>query len=253
MNRREHLRREDPVRTRPIRNWSTLYRRRDSWAFREPTAASSSADGATHRGSWNDVVVEGVELGYRVIEEQIRQGQRVAEQINKQSYAPAAVGNDIREVAERMLRYFADLSALWFEFLDSIVGNTDVSRSSFRPGGPNAGPSPMAASASGPIGVSIEVVSVRPTQVTLDLRPHADGLRLSAQELRALEPGKPPLTDVAFERAPHGDLVRLRIRVPDTQPVGIYAGAVVDRDTGEPCGTVSVRLTGQPAAWGRLG
>ena len=68
-----------------------------------------------------------------------------------------------------------------------------------------------------------------------------------------MEPGKPPLTDVAFERAPHGDLVRLRIRVPDTQPVGIYAGAVVDRDTGEPCGTVSVRLTGQPAAWGRLG
>src|SRR5438552_17462856 len=98
MNRREHLRREDPVRTRPIRNWSTLYRRRASWAFREPTAASSSADGATHRGSWNDVVVEGVERGYRVIEEQFRKGERVAEHINKQSYATAAVGNAIWDV-----------------------------------------------------------------------------------------------------------------------------------------------------------
>src|SRR5438552_16028394 len=123
MNRREHLRREDPVRTRPIRNWSTLYRRRDSWAFREPTAASSTADGATHRGSWNDVVVEGVEPGYRVIEEQIRQGQRVPDQNNKQSYAPAAVGNDIREAAERKLRYSPDLSALRVGDRGPIPGN----------------------------------------------------------------------------------------------------------------------------------
>jgi len=248
----KRLRREDPVRTRPVRNWSTLYRRRDSWEFREPTAESTSAEGATRRGACNDVLTEGVELGYRVIEEQIRQGQRVAAQINKRSYAPAAVGNDIREVAERMLRYFADLSALWFEFLGSIAGNKDVFRSSFRPTDPNSGPSPMAAATSGPIGVSIEVACFRPTQVTLDLRPHVDGLRLSAQDLRALEPGKPPLTEVAFESAPGGDLVSLRIRVPDTQPVGIYAGAVIDGDTGEPCGTLSVRLTEQPVAGARL-
>jgi len=250
MNGRRRLQKEDPLRTGPIRNWSTLYRRPDSWEFHEPSAAPTSAEGAKQRGSWNDAVAQGVELGYRVVEEQIRQGQRVAEQINKQSYDPGTIGNDLREVAERMLRYYADLSALWFEFLGSMVGNTGLLGSSFGPGRPKTELSSMGGSAGGPTAVSIEVVSSRPTRTTLDLRPPVDCVRLSAQDLRAVEPGKPPLTDVAFEPVSDGGLV-LRIRVPDTQPAGIYTGALVDRDTGQPRGTLSVSLAEQPESGAR--
>jgi hypothetical protein len=250
MNGRQRLRREDPLRTGPIRNWSTLYRRPDSWDFREPSATPMSAEEATRRGSWNDAVAQGVELGYRVVEEQIRHGQRVAEQINKQSYDPGAIGNDIREVAERMLRYYADLSALWFELLGSLIGNTGLPRGSLGPGRPTPEPFPMGGSASGPPAVSIEVVSSRPTRTTLDLRPPVDGSRLSAQDLRASGSGKPPLTDVAFEPVSDGGLV-LRIRVPETQPPGIYTGAVIDRDTGQPRGTLSVSLAEQPESGAR--
>jgi len=243
MNDRPRLRREDPARTEPIRNWSTLYRRDDSWE-------SPSPAGAGRGGSYGDVVTEGVELGYQVIEEQIRHGQRVAKQINKRVYNAGAMGNDVREVAERILRYSADLSALWFEFLVSMVGSTDVTdllRTLFRQ--PTGKPEATAApDSTGTAAVSIEIVSSRPVRVTLDLRPEARGRSLCAQDLRAPESGKPPLTQVTFEHAPGGGASTVRIRVPDTQPPGTYSGAVIDRDTGDPRGTLSVRLAGSPEA-----
>jgi hypothetical protein len=238
---RDRLRREDPARTAPIRNWSTLYRRSDSWDLRGPSEKPKSAGDADGGGSLNDVVSHGVELGYRVIEEQIRQGQRVAERINSRSYDPGAVGSDVREVADRVWRYYTDLGALWVDFLGSLAGDADLVRRLFGAWQPRAAPSNPAPT-NGATAISIEVSSTRPARVTIDLRPHSDRMPLACQELRALDAGKPPLTAVGFEPNPDGSL-SLRIRVPETHPPGVYVGAVIDRDTGQPRGTLSVTLT----------
>lgn len=244
MSDRRRLRREDPVRTEPIRNWSTLYRGSNSWDSRNPSADPKSADKATPGGSWNDVVAQGVKLGYRVIEEYMRQGQRIAQQINNRSYGPGAMGNDIRDLAERMLRYYTDLASLWFDLMGSIAGNPDLMRNLFGLWQPKSEPSANATPVNGAMAVSIEIVSTRPTQVTLDLRPQSAGLFLATHGLRALDPEKPPLTDITFERSLDHGLTSLRIRVPEGQPADIYTGVVIDRDTGQPRGTLSVRIAG---------
>ncbi len=88
LNGRQRLRREDPVRTEPIRNWSTLYRRPNSWGFRIPSANPQAADQVKHSLSENNVVSRGIEIGYRVVEEHIRQGQHVAQPIHTRSSRP---------------------------------------------------------------------------------------------------------------------------------------------------------------------
>jgi hypothetical protein len=234
---RERLRREDPARTAPIRNWSTLYRRSDSWDLREPSERPKAAGDTAGGGSWNDVVSHGVELGYRVIEEQIRQGQRLAEKLNRRSYDRGAMGSDLREVADRVWRYYTDLGGLWVEFLSSFAGDSDLVRRLFgawQPSNP--------AATNGATAVSIEVSCARPANVTLDLQPHSEGMRLVCQELRSLDAWKPPLSDVAFEPRP-GGRVSLRIRVPEGHPPGTYTGAIIDRDSSDARGTLSVRLT----------
>jgi hypothetical protein len=178
-----------------------------------------------------------VELGYRVLEEQLRQGQRVAEQIATQSYGPSAMSSDTQEIGERLLRSSTDALALWFELFTTVWGRGEM----FRPFAPDA--RRVAATTRPPKSrISVEVASVRPARVTMDLEPGSAGRRLVVNELRAMTAGTPPLTDVAFDADPSAEIVGVRVRVPDNLPAGIYSGVVLDRETGEPRGTISVRI-----------
>lgn len=241
MNGRERLRREDPERTEPFRDWSNLYRPADSWPFRDPPEAPEAKEDE----SWSDVATEGVRLGYQVIEEQIRQGQRVAEQLSDASYGPAAMGGDVRETAERVIRYSADLVALWFDFLNSTMANGDVLRAfaaSWQAPASGSPATPPAGAGANTTPVSIEICSSRPVRVTLDLKTSAAGRPLATHGLRALEAEKPALTEVTFEPGPDGGLPSLRLRVPEGQPPGLYSGVVVDRRSGELLGTLSALM-----------
>lgn len=243
MNDRRRLHREDPVRTGPIRNWATLYRRSDSWGTRDSSMSRESANDGAQNDSTNDMVTRGVKLGYRVIEEYLRQGQQAAQQINNRSYSPGAMGNDIQEMVGRLVRYYIDLGALWGDLINSLVANPEFLNSLLRPFQPPSTPSTTnGASANGATAVAIEVVSTRPTQVTLDLHPHLEKYSLATYDLRAVDPEKPPLTDITFESSPDPGPVRLRIRVPDGQPPDIYTGVIVDKTTNLPRGTLSVRI-----------
>jgi hypothetical protein len=236
MSDRERLRREDPARTGPYRSWSTLF---GPPAPGEPGRGPSTGEGPAPGpgGEWSDVVSRGVELGYRVLEEQVRQGQRVAEQMATQSYGPSAMARETQEIGERLLRSSADALALWFELLTSVFGRGDVFRSLAPDARRAAGTTGLPASR-----VSVEVASVRPARVTVDLQPGAAGRRLVVHGLRAMDAAIPPLTDVAFDADPSGEIVGVRVRVPDDLPPGVYAGVVLDRETGEPRGTLSVRI-----------
>lgn len=242
----QRFHRDDPVRTGPIRNWSNLYRQPGPGGPGDPSPNAQSTEQATRERPWSDVVSQGVKLGYHVVDEYLRQGQRVAQQINNQSYSPGAIGNDIRETVERLARYYADLGSLWGELINSLVANQDFLNSLLRPLQPSPPPPPAGGTGTNSnVAVAIEITSSRPIQVTFDLHPHSENISLVTHGLRAVDQNKPPLTDIAFVPSPdHGPLC-LRIRIPDGQPPDIYTGVIVDGKTNQPRGTLSVRVEGE--------
>src|SRR5712691_6312755 len=113
MDERQRLKRQEPERAGPIRNWSTMYRRPEPAAARNPEEGPDPPTPPTGT-SFGETVTSGVKLGYRVIDEQIRLGQRIAEQCNDRTYGSGAMASDFREVAERILGYYMDFGKLWF-------------------------------------------------------------------------------------------------------------------------------------------
>jgi hypothetical protein len=91
-----------------------------------------------------------------------------------------------------------------------------------------------------PVRLKVAVVSPYPTEVSLDLRQKATNGRVTVQSLRAADAHKPRLSDVAVEDS-EGAMM-LRIRVPESQPAGIYTGLIVDEGTSQPIGTVSLNI-----------
>jgi hypothetical protein len=205
-----------PDRAEPIRAWSDLLR--------------TSGD-----ASLGDVVSRSVELGYRVVDEYIRQGQQAAQRVNARTYGPAAATSDLQDLAARMARYTSDFLGLWLEFVDAASRGDAVGRA--------------AATATEPAGsggdaecLRIVVVCARPTEVSLDLRPKAGGRPLVVHALRAVDPAKPALSDVVFSGEADGSPATVRVEVPADQPEGIYSGLLVDEESNRPVGTLSVRV-----------
>jgi hypothetical protein len=234
------LRREEPVRTEPIRDFSNV--------FRSAEAAEAEGGPEPPRQPWQDVVSRGVEMGYRVVEDQIRHGQRVAREVNERSYGFGRVGNDFREVTERTFRYYSEMTSLWMQLLGGVPGM------GLWPG-PWGGPPPQegpAPAAWGPErrpmehrwSVAVELDCDRPVTVGLDLHSSGESPALATHGLQALEAGTPPLSFIVFEPVTESgrDSVRLRIAVPKEQPSGVYTGAVFDARTGQGQGTLTVQL-----------
>ena len=93
-----------------------------------------------------------------------------------------------------------------------------------------------------PANVALEIESRRPTKIVLDLRTGNGASALATRGLFALDGDAAPLTDIAFLPGAPGQVPTLKIRIPDTQPVGTYTGAVVDRGNHQPQGTISIRI-----------
>jgi hypothetical protein len=231
MNDQQRLHRDDPERTDPIRHWSKLYRQDDSWGSQASSANASPRHTPPPNETTDDAISQGVKLGYQVIEEHIRQGQRVAQQFNTRSY---------------------NLLSLWFNLMTSLTGNVDFSRQFARS---TSNPSPPASNGTSPpkasstedatergTAVSIEILSSCPTQVTFNLSPQAERLFLATPGLHTINADKPPLTDITFIPALENNPANLRIRIPDHQPPDLYSGVLIDRNTGLPQGTLSIRV-----------
>lgn len=275
MSNGQRLRRVDPQRTEPIRNWSTLYQPSESERAEQPSSNSTDdnrahpihpadtahpagpADSA-HTGRGNETVSRGVKLGYEVIEEHLRQGQKVAQMLGDSTSGRKSVEGNIRAMAERIFRYSADLGSLWVDFIDSVVGSPEAVRdlasmfaSNEKFENQKFEEAQTNGRESGP--VCVEVVSARPARVTLDMRPESAGRRLIVHDLRAAGSEMPPLTGIRFVTgrtdALRTDALRtdalpyFRISVPAQQPVGSYHGLVMDQDSGQVCGTLSVRIS----------
>jgi hypothetical protein len=90
--------------------------------------------------------------------------------------------------------------------------------------------------------ISIEIASIRMARVTVDLAPQASATNLATTGLHALEADRPPLDDITFTFDAAANRPIVRIRVPDDQPTGIYNGVIVDKASGDPRGTITVRI-----------
>jgi hypothetical protein len=260
MEGHERVRRPEPERTQPIRNWWSAFGPPGMPPFpgmpqppgNEPAAA--------------DAVSRGVELGYQVVGEYLRQGQNVARMMWAPYLGgPAAGGTNAR--MEPLVRSFMDFASVWMELMGMTGGGGFPSpvgmAGPFHVGRPpeptpeapppapavrqSPAPSasgtvePEARAAPSPI-LTLDLESARRVEVSVDLRPRASGASLRVVDLRGVEPGLPPLTDVSLTSNPEEGRVILRLRVPDASPPGIYTGVILDLRTGLPCGTLAVRL-----------
>jgi hypothetical protein len=235
----ERLHRPDPVRTSPLRSFSNLYRgpeASNSRVTRDNYASGEQANPVADSGP----LAQGVELAYRVIERYVSEGRRTAERFNSEPYNLRSATDGAQGLFEMMLRLQTEMLPLWLDTMKSMLG-ADASSTSYE-SGLRAKASTNGAAKEGSAVVSIELISTRPVRVSLELRDHSEKLPLVSLGLRAVDPDRPMITDISFVPGDDGDGPRLRIRIPEGQPPGVYSGVIVNRDTGEARGTLSVRL-----------
>ena len=260
-------RRPEPARTAPHRNPATLLRETapaPDTAAPHPTPASDTSESPVARG---------VRLGYQVIEEQILQGQKLAQRLGRAagkaaasvagaSAAPEAAidagAGEVQELLDRVVHLYKDMGALCVDAVDTLVHHP-VLRSGLARMTPGAAPSAAVAGATTAAadtaarnnapgnGFALDIRSSRRTQVLLDLPPRAGSFTphvhaLLVHALHAGDPAIAPLTGVRFGTGEDGGAAVLQLDIADTQPAATYTGVVVDAATNQPRGTLSVRL-----------
>lgn len=244
----ERVKRPEPERTDPIRSgWLSL--------FGIPTGPSRSdgrSPGADARGKplSSDPVARAVELGYRVVDDYLRQGQQVASRISgardRSSPLPMV---DVQDLMTRWFQYTSELTEVWFQLV-GLAASGQMPRGAAGPVEPAPPTTPDGSGSAGtaaatpaePARVAVAVQCGRPVEVTLDLRPIPSDATIRVHDLRAVDPDKPRIADVGVERAEDGEGFQLRIRVPDDQPAGTYSGLVLNEATSLPAGSVAVRI-----------
>jgi hypothetical protein len=238
MGDRKRLHRDDPARIAPVRNFSKLYSRSSS--VNGTNAAKAVQPDAPLRTKGGGPLAEGVELAYSVIEKYIAEGRQTAEGLSNQPYATNAPNDNLQVLVERMLRFQADMLPLWIETLATLV-KVDPARNGYAPSS-DVWPRSNGVQNTDTMAVTIEVVSLRPVQVSVELRPNSEPQSIVALGLSAVDSEKPILKDISLVPDEVAGRVKLRLRIPENQPPGTYSGVIVNRENGETRGTLSVRI-----------
>jgi hypothetical protein len=171
--------------------------------------------------SARNIISDAVSVGYRVIEDQILQGRDAAERFRAGTYNAADAEADIKKLLDRVMNLVKELGTAGFELASAAI--RDPRGATFRGAD-----------------VVIETRSVKPVQAKCDLRPPSANFVPSVPALYSNDPKAPPLTKIRFD-VRDSQLV-LVIAVPDDQPSGTYAGAIVDMETNVAGGFISVTI-----------
>ncbi len=275
MAERKRLRRPDPARTGPIRDGAHYLRDSQSWGSAAPQAEGAASNGSGPGETMEDVVTQGVKLGYKVIDEYLRQGQRVAERLcraangtgddsHKQrdgngnlessvddlldrvrrSYKD--LGGEMEDMLERTIHLYKDMWAVWMDGVELVlrsplfVSGFAGTENGYRHPPPRDGSSRADASSTPP--PIVEISSKRPARVALRLTPRSGPFEPRVHALHAADPAIRPLTEVSVRLEPDTVVPIVQVRIPDDQPPGTYTGAVVDRESNAPQGTLSVSV-----------
>jgi hypothetical protein len=232
MSEAERWRRPELTRDQPIRDFMTY--------VRKGGMGSDSRD-AGNADKIEDPVARGVNLGYSVVEEQIRQGERLAERLRSAQSGPGAKPLDFGALIERALNVYKDVGALALAAAETLARNPSVQAGVARAWrGAAASDAPAAPGGFWPF--ALELNSSRRVTVRLELRPRPERFAPRVRALHPVSAAAPPLTSARFETDSASVAPVLRIDIEDSQPADVYSGVVVEATTNEPCGTLSVRI-----------
>jgi hypothetical protein len=208
------------TRSEPIRSWSTLF-------------------GTTRNGSTNGhaapsaSVKRGVELGYSVIDDYIKQGMDLANAFANPKRAHATSPQDLPKMAERLVQYGSDFASMWFDAMTLMLSNLNGAST----GAPTAAPSPKASSS---VAFDLGLLAQRPTTVRLTLtEPLAAGPLLVA-DLRS--PSSTKVIRKATIEVPEDGrkAIKVNVQVPAQIPPGSYSGTIFEKATKSPRGRLMV-------------
>jgi hypothetical protein len=189
------------------------------------------------------VIANAVDLGYRVVEEQLQQGRRAARHFRIGS-DDLVGGQEVTAVLDRLLRLTKDATSAWLEMISAVVrteGGVERVAPEKKPAATQESAQRVEGAGGTPT-MSIEVKSARPAEVTLELRPASPRFVPVVHALHPKPPGTRPLTDVKFKLSPDARRGVVAITVPDDLEAGSYTGVVVDSVTDEPGGILRVRV-----------
>jgi len=216
----------------------------------EPFGSQTRGNGKDHG---DNIVSRAVELGYNVIEEQLKQGQKAAEQLASGNVDAMQMDGNASEMAERIVRFYSDMGALWTEMLQSLTRTgamrdlimDSIPGTSWQTGG--ASTQRNAPTDEHRSEIVVEINSPAPTgaRVSVDLKYDKETSSMMMQPLHARDPDKPPLSDVHLIPAEDGWPPTLRVTIPEGQPHGTYSGVILAASTDEPVGTVCLRIPQQ--------
>jgi hypothetical protein len=184
-------------------------------------------------------------MGYRVIDEYVRQGAAVASSFASAGTKDVAAA-DLPRLADRMLKYATDFSAAWLEAMTMMAatvgsvtanGATDPNTRTAR----SSSPETNAAHAwPAELRMSLELRSKHPAEVLLSLDGSAPGELLKVEPLRA-HSGKAKIEDVVVELPTDASgAVRVKVNVPTQCKRGRYTGAILEAKASKPRGRLTV-------------
>jgi len=217
------------------------------------------------------VADKAVDSAYQVLDDHLRRGREVAQQ--RTASEPRAAEAVPADPGRRVLRAIADTWQLWADLVTPLTARVarelnqaaaarppraaapppEVAfqdddkhwrevRPSFFPDAPTNDPVALhVAHAALVVAIDVSAAKRHVVRVELLREPSAAGVVVLA--LQAIDgAAQPPLQGFVLVRE-DGEVV-LRGEVPDAQPPGTYVGALVERGTGRPWGTVTLTLRG---------
>jgi hypothetical protein len=246
-------------RNRPVRTWSTLFgttageRNAPVPASAEP-ARESAAKPRTEAQS----LLDSVDTGYRVIDDYLNQGRKVAQAFGPQFRGfgeSMGAGPEAPEMAQRVMQYGWDFVGMWFEMWSKVAGSNPGIPSPAAAGSVSEpGPKPESRAAEPPPAVSpttppadgaparvvVTVSSRRPTTTSLDVRAGTSSLVVHA--LRPEGHDGPPIRTIEIRHDADDGTISVKVVVGEEHPPGIYNAIIVDATTNLPRGTLSLEI-----------
>jgi len=259
----ERVKRPPLPRSEPIRSWSTLF---GAPSEASPTNAAPfgipglpnmpgipgipGMNGAAGLGP--EAVRRGVEMGYRVVDEYMKQGASVANAFSNPSRPRSATGAsvgsepDLSKMTERMMQYASDFTSLWYDAMGMMMGTMSQQAR------PDASKRPSAEGQSAPehtpaiLGHSriiLDVKSALIAEIIVALDEPAYSGPLTVEELKP-RTGKSVIAGARVEPASEAQgPLKVHVHVAASVAPGRYTGAILDAVSGKPKGRLTVTLS----------
>jgi hypothetical protein len=253
MAQSKRFRRASPQRMSPLRGFAGL----QGPAAGLNGGVHSSELRSSQNSSKDAPSSPGVGLAYEVIDKYLAEGRSAAEQFNRKSYSLTPTTDRTQAMVEQVFRFQSDLLPLWIDLLANLVRTEPVSN---RGGSQARGPAPesatltqtqpsaqvaspltTAAGSSREIQLTVELVSTKMVTLSIRLDPLIEADVFRCAGLFSLDSATPPITEIELHGYSNRQL-RIRLTVRENCSPGIYAGLILDQRSGEPCGTLALRI-----------